>query len=136
MSRPSTGRVILTGMTDTLPDQVRGSLVEYERIAEQVRAMRDGIEDIRATTHSDDGLVTAVVGGRGELLELALDSRVFREQDAAGLAETILAAVREAAAEAEQEAVRFAERLVSPRRRGAEVDPVFDPVLHLLDKRQ
>jgi DNA-binding protein YbaB len=136
VSRPVACQAILIDMMDALPDELRGSLVEYERIAEQVRAMRDGIEGIRATTHSDDGLVTAVVGGRGELLELELDPRVFREQDAAGLAETILAVVRDAEQEAERDAVRFAEQLIPARQRNADVDPVFDPVLHLLDKRK
>lgn len=123
---------MLTSM-DAMPDSVRGSLAEYERIAEQVRAMCDGIDDVRATAYSDDELVTAVVGGRGELLELELDARVFRDQDATGLAATILATVREAAAEAEREATRFAEKLVPARQRGRDVDPVYDPVLHLLD---
>ena len=123
-------------MTDSMPAEVRGTLAEYERIAEQVRAMRDGIENVRATNHSDDGLVTAVVGGRGELLELELDPRIFRDQDAPGLAAAILATVSGAAEEAEQEAVRFAERLIPARQRGQDVDPTFDPVLHLLDKHQ
>jgi DNA-binding protein YbaB len=130
------GGVILILMTDSMPDEVRGTLAEYERMAEQVRAMRDGIENVRATNHSDDGLVTAVVGGQGELLELELDPRIFRDQDAPGLAASILATVSGAAEEAEREAVRFAERLIPARERRQGVDPTFDPVLHLLDKHQ
>jgi DNA-binding protein YbaB len=113
--------------------ELTGRLAEYARLAEQVRAMRDSVDDIRGTGCSDDGLVTAVVGGRGELLELELDPRIYRDRDAAGLAAKILAAVHEAAAEAGQEAVTFAEKLLPANRRGDDVDPRFDPALHLLD---
>jgi DNA-binding protein YbaB len=108
---------------------------EYARIADQVRAMRDGVDDIRATAYSDDGLVSAVVGGRGEVVELELDPRVYRDQNPAALAETILATIHAAAEEAEQSAIRFAEKLL-PARRGGDIDPMFDPVLHMLEDRR
>jgi len=126
--------VMLTSM-DTVSDVVRGNLAEYERLAEHVRAMCDNIDDVRGTAHSDDELVTAVVGGRGELLELELDTRVFRDQDAEGLAAAILDTVRKAAAEAEREATRFAEQLVPPHARGDDFDSRYGPVLHLLDDK-
>jgi DNA-binding protein YbaB len=125
---------MLTSM-DVPPDGVRGRLAEYEWLAERVHAMCDGIDEVRGTAHSDDELVTAVVGGRGELLELELDSRVFREQDAGGLAASILATVRKAAADAENEATRLAEKLVPKRERGEDFDPVYGPVLHLLNDK-
>ncbi|MBB4906426.1 YbaB/EbfC family nucleoid-associated protein [Actinophytocola algeriensis] len=120
---------------DAPPEEVRGRLAEYEWLGKQVRAMYDGIDDVRGTAHSADELVTAVVGGRGELLELELDARVFREQDAGGLAASILATVREAAEDAEREATRLAEELVPRRERGADFDPVFGPALHLLNDK-
>ena len=109
--------------------ELTGRLAEYARLAEQVKAMRDGVEEIRGTGYSDDGLVTAVVGGRGELLELTLDPRIYRSPNATELADKIVTAVREAAAEAEQEAVRFAEKLLP---RGE--DPRFDLALHVIDE--
>jgi DNA-binding protein YbaB len=111
--------------------ELTGRLAEYARLAEQVKAMRDGVAEIRGTGYSDDGLVTAVVGGRGELLELALDPRVYREPNATELAARIVAVVREAAAEAEREATKFAAKLLPPQRR-EDIDPRFDPALHLL----
>ena len=113
--------------------ELTGRLAEYARLAESVRSVQDGIGDIRGTGYSTDGLVTAVVGGRGELVELELDPRIYREQNATKLAENILAAVHEAAAEAEQEATKIAEKLLPPRRSGDdEVDPRFDPAKHML----
>lgn len=110
-----------------------GRLAEYARLASSLRSMQDGITEIRATACSDDGLVSAVVGGRGELLELDLDQRIFRDQDAATLAEKIVAVVRDAATSAEQDAVEIAKKLMPQRKRG-DVDPMFGPVLSLLDE--
>lgn len=112
--------------------ELTGRMAEYSRLAEQVRAMRDGVEEVRGTGYSADGLVTAVVGGRGELLELELDPRIYRDRNATELATRIVTTVREAAAEAEREAAKFAEKLLPKRTRGADVDPVYDPVLELL----
>lgn len=119
---------------DRSATELSGRLAEYARIADQVRSMRDGIDDIRATAYSADGLVTVVVGGRGEVLELELDPRVYRDADPTLLAESIVATIREAAEDAEQQATRFAEKLLPASRRGRDdVDPMFDPVLHMLD---
>jgi DNA-binding protein YbaB len=112
--------------------ELTGQLAEYERIGEQVRGLRDGIADIRATAYSDDGLVTAVAGGRGELLELSLDPRVYRDQDAGALADAIRATVRDAAEQAGRQAAKLAKRLLPPNTREDDVDPMFDPALHLL----
>jgi len=111
--------------------ELTGRLAEYERIAEQVRAVKDAIDEVRGTGYSDDGLVTAVVGGRGELLELELDPRIYRERNAAELAARIVATVREAAAEAERETVKLAGKLAPGKRRDG-TDTVFDPALRLL----
>lgn len=111
--------------------ELTGRLAEYARLAEQVKAMQDGVQGLRGTGYSADGLVTAVVGGRGELLELSLDPRIYREPNAAELAARIVAAVHEAAEEAEQEATRLAAKLL-PRDRRDEIDPRFDLALHVI----
>jgi DNA-binding protein YbaB len=112
--------------------ELTGRLAEYERLAAHVKAVRDGVDDVRGTGYSDDGLVTAVVDGRGGLVELELDPRIYRDRNAAELATRIVAAVHEAAEEARAEAAKLAEKLAPPRRDGE--DPLFDPVLHMLDE--
>jgi DNA-binding protein YbaB len=105
--------------------ELTGRFAEYARLAEQVRAVRDGVEEVRGTGYSDDGLVTAVVDGRGALLELELDPRIYRSPNAAELAAQIVAAVREAAAEAGSQAEKLAEKLAPPRKRGSDEDPIL-----------
>lgn len=114
--------------------ELTGRLAEYNRLAEHVKAVRDGIDDIRSTGYSADGLVTAVVGGRGELVELELDPRIFRDRNATELAAKIVTAVHEAAEEAGREAVKFAEKLVPQHKGGDDFDPMFDPALRLLEE--
>ncbi|MFY1688258.1 YbaB/EbfC family nucleoid-associated protein [Plantactinospora sp. WMMB782] len=117
---------------DAVPEGLPARLAEYRRLADDVRAVRDGIDRIRATAYSPDGLVAATVGGRGELVDLDLDPRVYRDPDATALGAAIADTIRAAADSAEQDAVALAERLVRVRA-GTDVDPLFDPVLHLID---
>jgi DNA-binding protein YbaB len=87
-------------------------LMAMDLLAERLQTMRGQLRDIRATEYSPDGLITAVVGGRGELLELELDPRVLREQNASALAKSIMDTVRAAAAAAGRESVRLAESVL------------------------
>ncbi|GAA4698667.1 YbaB/EbfC family nucleoid-associated protein [Phytohabitans rumicis] len=117
---------------DALPGGLTERLAEYQRLAAQVRALRDGVDGISATAYSPDGLITAVVGGRGELLDLVLDPLIGRDQDATALAEAIAETIRDAAGQATQEATRLTERLVGERS-GRHADPTYGPVLYVLD---
>jgi DNA-binding protein YbaB len=114
---------------DALPGGLTERLAEYRRLAERIRTLRDDVDRISATAHSPDGLISAVVGGRGELLDLTLDPRVCHDTDADALAEAIADTIRDATRQAAQEAARVTARLVP----GADVDPTFGPVLHVLD---
>jgi DNA-binding protein YbaB len=107
----------------------RMDLTGHDRLARAVLAMRDGIDDIEVTELSQDGLVTVVVTGRGKLAELELDPRIYRDQNAAALAETIMSTVRAAMDTAEHDAARLVADLMPGTR---EVDTMFDPALAVL----
>jgi hypothetical protein len=74
---------------DATPDGLMERLAEYRLLAVQVRSLQEGVDRISATACSPDGPITAVVGGRGQLLDLTLDPRIYRDQDATALAEAI-----------------------------------------------
>ncbi|MGI5151715.1 YbaB/EbfC family nucleoid-associated protein [Plantactinospora sp. CA-294935] len=112
--------------------ELSARLAEYSRLTEDLLAMREGIDQIRVTAYSPDGLVTVTVGGRGELVDLELDPRIFREPDATALAGSIAGTIRDAADAAARDAARIAARLTGAET-DDEVDPLFDPVLRLLD---
>lgn len=105
---------------------------EYERLAADVRSLRARLGEIRAEAESDDGLITAVVGGSGQLLELRLDPRVYRAPDSAGLARAITETVNLAARRAQRQGEAIAAGLSADD--SESVDPVFDPLLTALDR--
>jgi DNA-binding protein YbaB len=115
-----------------LPAELPDGLADHVRLAEAVREVRDGIDEVQATAYSEDGLVTATVDGRGALVDLDLDPRVYRDQDSRALAETITETIRAAAADATREAARFAARLM-PGVDPEDIDPQFDPALAVLE---
>jgi DNA-binding protein YbaB len=79
---------------DSLP--VLGGGLNHRRWRQRIRALRDFVDELTVCAHSDDGLVSATVSGRGELLALTLDPRVYRASDSRLLAELIMNTVRDA----------------------------------------
>ncbi|MFG1922442.1 YbaB/EbfC family nucleoid-associated protein [Cryptosporangium sp. NPDC048952] len=64
-------------------------------IGDAERAQNEALR-VTGTAWSKDGMVKAVVGARGHLLELDLDPRVYRTPNSKALAATILSTVRAA----------------------------------------
>jgi DNA-binding protein YbaB len=54
------------------------------------------IFDVTGTAWSEDRLIKAVVGPRGQLIELEIDPRVYRKPNSKALAASIVGTVREA----------------------------------------
>jgi DNA-binding protein YbaB len=74
-------------------DEVYG---QYERLRSGMDELQRRLAETRVTAESDDGLVRATVGPRGQLIELTLDSRIYREGDADALARKITKTVQQA----------------------------------------
>jgi DNA-binding protein YbaB len=74
-------------------DEVYG---EYERLREGLDDLQQRLASFQATATSADGHVTATVGPRGQLVELELDRRVYRDHDPASLAALITRTVQQA----------------------------------------
>lgn len=100
---------------------------EYERLAEEIRAVQRSLAEIRVTSESDDGLVSATVGGAGELVELWLDPRVYRNPDSVALARTVTDTIHRAAGLAARKGLEMAADYLPA---GVETaDLRFDPLL-------
>ncbi|MCK2242829.1 MULTISPECIES: YbaB/EbfC family nucleoid-associated protein [unclassified Crossiella] len=69
-------------------------LREWRRV---LLALRELADTVTGAADSADGLITATVSARGELLDLWLDQRIYRTSDSARLAVQITGTVREAA---------------------------------------
>ncbi|MFD6562782.1 YbaB/EbfC family nucleoid-associated protein [Micromonospora profundi] len=75
---------------------------QYQQLRSNLDQLAARLAELRVTRRSSDGLVTATVGARGELVSLDLAPAIYRERDAAALSrkitETVSAATSAAAA--------------------------------------
>ncbi|MCP2323138.1 DNA-binding protein YbaB [Hamadaea flava] len=106
---------------------------DYELLAEEIRAVQRDLAGIRATYDSPDGLVSATVGGAGELIELWLDPRVFRNPDSVLLARTVTETIHGAAELAQRQGLAIAAAYLPPGVESADLR--FDPLLTALDQQ-
>lgn len=79
----------------------------YPKLREGLLAVRRGLDEVEGTATNEAGTITATVGGRGEVRELVLDQRVFRDANAGALADDILATLRAAGKQAADEAFQL-----------------------------
>ncbi|MET9258653.1 YbaB/EbfC family nucleoid-associated protein [Amycolatopsis sp. NPDC004079] len=108
---------------------------EYRQLAADIRAAQSRMAEVRAEASSDDDLITAVVGSSGELVELRLDSRIYRAPDSAQLAADITDVVHRAAELARQETFSILSGYLPPDATPETADLRADPMLHELDRQ-
>jgi DNA-binding protein YbaB len=70
---------------------------EFHRLRAGVGDLQRQLQEIKVVVHSKDRLVTATVGPRGQLLNLELDPRIYRDTNSRKLAATITETVQEGA---------------------------------------
>ncbi len=73
---------------------------QYQRLRSGLDEIQERLAEMRVEARSEDGLITATVDARGQLTDLRLDRRVYRETDPDRLSRAILTTVREATARA------------------------------------
>ncbi|WP_409490065.1 YbaB/EbfC family nucleoid-associated protein [Amycolatopsis sp. cmx-11-12] len=112
---------------------------DYRRMAEELRTAQDRIAELRATAESGDGLISATVGGYGELVELHLDPRIYRVPDSAELARSIKDTIHRATESAQEQCSALVaghlpeDTTTTTTREPAELR--FGPALHVLDRQ-
>jgi DNA-binding protein YbaB len=72
---------------------------QYQRLRSGMDDMQQRLARLQVTAESDDGLIRATVGPRGQLIDLRLDRRIYRDMDAAELGRKIVSTVEQAAAQ-------------------------------------
>jgi DNA-binding protein YbaB len=72
---------------------------QYQRLRSGMDDIQQRLAELRVSAESDDGLIRATVGPRGQLIDLHLDRRIYRDMDAGALARTIVATTEKAAAQ-------------------------------------
>lgn len=120
---------------DDMPAELAAEVAANERRAETIREIQKEMAGITGTAESDDGLISATTGVRGQLQSLELDPRIYRKPDSTALAAEITKTVRAAAEEAGSMAFAATVKLLSDGATQDGTDLAFGPLLHELDGR-
>ncbi|SHN03279.1 YbaB/EbfC family nucleoid-associated protein [Cryptosporangium aurantiacum] len=82
----------------------RGLQARADELMEEFHRLRDGVGElqqqlrtIEVVVHSDDRLVTATLGPRGQLVRLELDPRIYRDPNSRELASKITDTIQKGA---------------------------------------
>lgn len=109
---------------------LRGLVDGLQRSMGDLDRARREMLDITGTAWSDDRLIKAVVGPRGQLVELEIDPRIYRTPNSKALSATILATVRTAVDDANTQTSAVMERLLpKDRANGLPGKTDFDALL-------
>jgi DNA-binding protein YbaB len=87
--------------------EFRASLEElmddYSQQVGRLNEMRHDLDKVSATATREDGLVTVVVGPRGQVQDIRLDPRVYRKLDSGELSRAIMKLIGEATADVSEQ---------------------------------
>ncbi|MEU9832564.1 YbaB/EbfC family nucleoid-associated protein [Streptosporangium sp. NPDC048047] len=101
----------------------------FTRLQEQGPEIHRQARAVQVTEKSRDGLVSATVGARGDLVRLDLDPRIYRRQDSRELADVITDTVHRATEKARARVVELFEPLVPGDQMKAHLEGDLESVL-------
>lgn len=126
---------------DSLPDiaGMRAYADELEkrfhRLQEDGPKLAKRARALQVTEKSPDGLISATVGSRGELIRLDIDPRIYRRPDARELADTITETITKAGTRARQKVVDLFAELVPREQMTAQLNGDQDALTEVLHKQ-
>ncbi|GII86567.1 hypothetical protein Ssi03_45570 [Sphaerisporangium siamense] len=107
-------------------DELRAT---FTRLHEEAPALHEKARAVQVTEKSRDGLISATVGPRGDLIRLDIDPRVYRRPDSRELADSITETVHRAAEKARAKVVELFEPLIPADQMAAHLDGDLERVL-------
>jgi DNA-binding protein YbaB len=107
----------------------------FMRMQDEALDLHQRARAVQVTETSRDGLVSATVGARGDLVRLDLDPRIYRRQDSRHLADTITDTVAKAAGKARERVLEIFEPLIPPDQMAAHIDGDLETVMRELAAR-
>jgi hypothetical protein len=91
---------------------LRSMMDDLQRARRNLGDTQRRMLQVRGEARSDDRLIRVVVGPRGQLVDLELDPRVFRNPDSRALAAAILDTVRSAVEDSQQKTRELRDELL------------------------
>lgn len=106
-----------------------------EQLERDALELQRALDEVRGEAESADGLVHATTNGRGELIDLFLDPRIYRTADAGALAADIMSTIQAAVVQAQADVLQASKAsLFPPGKDPAEIDLEFDALLEHVRK--
>lgn len=90
-------------MRAELRASLEGLMEDYTRRVEGLRQMQRDLRAASATARHKDGLVTVVVGARGQVQDITLDPRVYRKLTPSELSRAIMELIGKATADVSEQ---------------------------------
>jgi len=90
-------------------EELQGS---FQKLVAEGPKLQERARTVQVTEKSPDGLISATVGSRGELIRLDLDPRIYRQPDSRELADTITDTIKAAGEKAQEQVLEVFEPLV------------------------
>ena len=97
-------------------------MMQFDRMRSGLGDLQQKLKAVAATVTSDDGLVTATVGQRGQVVKVEFDPRIYRRPNSKELSTTVTETIRKATAKAMAEV----EELMKPFVPGAQFQAYMD----------
>jgi len=91
---------------------LQGVIQDLNRSLDTIEETRQQILEVTGTAWSDDRLLKATVGPRGQLIELDIDPRVFRNPNSKALSASIITTVRAAVEDANKKTSKLVEKVL------------------------
>jgi DNA-binding protein YbaB len=107
----------------------------FWRLQEEGPKLQERARSLQVTEKSADGLISATVGARGELIRLDIDPRIYRRPDARALADDITETIKKAGAKARDEVVELFATLVPREQVDAQLGGDTNALTELLRKQ-
>jgi DNA-binding protein YbaB len=107
----------------------------FHRLQEEGPKLQQRARAVQVTEKSADGLITATVGARGDLIRLDIDPRIYRRPDARALADTIAATITNAGIKAREEVVDLFAALIPREQMEAQLSGDQDALTEVLRKQ-
>lgn len=107
-------------------DELRRTFLRLQEEGDELRLQAQAIQ---VTEKSRDGLISATVGARGELVRLDIDPRIYRNPDARQLADTITDTMHRAADKARQRVLDVFDPLIPAEQMRAHLEGDLETVM-------
>jgi len=107
----------------------------FEKMSREGPAIQQSAKEVQVTEKSPDGLISATVGPRGDLLKLELDPRIYRRPDSQELAETITETIKAAADKARDQVLELFSTIIPREDMRMHMDGNVDGVLERMSDK-